>query len=101
MLPRTPQKRTLNPDFIPSPMTADTVARTRAACTIIAPVERSLFSFIFRYSKREQFMIVPLVLASMLVYYSMLGLPKAIINEAIQGRRFPTPDTTRSEERRV
>src|SRR5689334_6616633 len=94
MLPRTPQKRTLNPDFVPSPMTADTVARTRAACTIIAPVERSLFGFIFRYSRREQAMIVPLVLASMLIYFQMLNLPKAIINEAIQGRRFPTPDST-------
>src|SRR5690349_7980134 len=94
MLPRTPQKRTLNPDYIPSPMTADTVARSRTACTIIAPVERSLFGFIFRYSRREQAMIVPLVVASMLIYFQMLDLPKAIINEAIQGRRFPTPDTT-------
>jgi putative ABC transport system ATP-binding protein len=57
-------------------------------------VERSLFGFIFRYSKREQAMIVPLVLASMLIYFQMLNLPKAIINEAIQGRRFPTPDST-------
>jgi putative ABC transport system ATP-binding protein len=56
-------------------------------------VERSLFGFIFKYSKREQLMIVPLVVASMLIYFQMLDLPKAIINEAIQGRRFPTPDT--------
>ena len=56
-------------------------------------MERSLFGFIFKYSKREQLMIVPLVVASMLIYFQMLDLPKAIINEAIQGRRFPTPDT--------
>src|SRR5258706_14624822 len=52
-------------------------------------MERSLFGFILRYSKREQLMIVPLVVASMLIYFSMLDLPKAIINEAIQGKRFP------------
>ena len=47
-------------------------------------MERSLFGFILRHSKREQAMILPLVLASMLIYFSMLDLPKAIINEAIQ-----------------
>jgi putative ABC transport system ATP-binding protein len=57
-------------------------------------MERTLFGFIIRYSKREQLLIVPLVVASMLIYYSMLGLPKAIINEAIQGKRFPEAEST-------
>ena len=57
-------------------------------------MERSLFGFIIRYSKREQLLIVPLVVASMLIYFSMLDLPKAIINEAIQGKRFPVPEAT-------
>jgi putative ABC transport system ATP-binding protein len=57
-------------------------------------MERSLFGFILRYSKREQAMILPLVLASMLIYFSMLDLPKAIINEAIQGKRFPEASST-------
>src|SRR5262245_35392543 len=57
-------------------------------------MERSLFGFIIRYSKREQLLIAPLVVASMLTYFSMLDLPKAIINEAIQGRRFASPDST-------
>jgi putative ABC transport system ATP-binding protein len=57
-------------------------------------MERSLFGYIIRYSKREQALIVPLVVASMLIYFSMLDLPKAIINEAILGKRFPTPETT-------
>jgi putative ABC transport system ATP-binding protein len=61
---------------------------------MILPMERSLFGFIIRYSKREQLLIVPLVGASMLLYYSMLGLPKAIINEAIQGKRFPEVEST-------
>ena len=57
-------------------------------------MERSLFGFILRYSKREQLLIVPLVVASMLIYYVTLDLPKAIINEAIQGKRFPVPEAT-------
>jgi len=57
-------------------------------------VERSLFRFIFRYSKREQFLIVPFVFASMFVYFMSLDLPKTIINQAIQGKSFPNPDST-------
>jgi putative ABC transport system ATP-binding protein len=56
-------------------------------------MERSLFGFIIKYSKREQLLIVPLVAASMLTYFSMLDLPKAIINEAIQGKRFVTDES--------
>jgi putative ABC transport system ATP-binding protein len=52
-------------------------------------VERSLFGFILRYSRRDQLRIVPFVLATMVVYYASLDLPKTIINEAIQGGRFP------------
>jgi putative ABC transport system ATP-binding protein len=52
-------------------------------------VERSLFGFILRYSKRDQLRIVPFVLLTMVVYYASLDLPKTIINEAIQGGRFP------------
>jgi putative ABC transport system ATP-binding protein len=57
-------------------------------------MERSLFGFILRYSKREQLLIVPLVVASMLIYFATLDLPKAIINEAIQGKRFPEASST-------
>ena len=51
-------------------------------------MERSLFGFIIRYSKRDQLRIVPLVLLTMVVYYASLDLPKTIINQAIQGSRF-------------
>ena len=51
-------------------------------------MERSLFGFIIKYSKRDQLLIVPLVLATMVVYYLSLDLPKTIINQAIQGDRF-------------
>ena len=55
-------------------------------------MDRSLFGFILRYSKRDQLLIVPLVLLTMLVYYLSLDLPKTIINQAIQGDGFPNPD---------
>ncbi|MBV9189748.1 MAG: ABC transporter ATP-binding protein, partial [Betaproteobacteria bacterium] len=58
-------------------------------------MERSLFGFILRYSKRDQMLIVPLVVASMVVYYLSLDLPKTIINQAIQGVSFPTVDSVK------
>jgi len=56
-------------------------------------MERTLFGFILRYSKQEQLLIVPFVLASMVVYFLSLDLPKTIINQAIQGHSFPDPDS--------
>src|SRR5205085_12051712 len=60
------------------------------------PMDRSLFGFIIRYSKRDQLLIVPLVVATMVVYYLSLDLPKTIINQAIQGSSFPTPESVRN-----
>jgi putative ABC transport system ATP-binding protein len=57
-------------------------------------LERSLFRFIIRYSRADQLRIVPFVLVTMVVYYASLDLPKTIINEAIQGRRFIEGQTT-------
>src|SRR3954447_15945079 len=56
-------------------------------------MERNLFGFIIKYSKRDQLLIVPLVVASMVVYYLSLDLPKTIINQAIQGSAFKQSDT--------
>src|SRR5919108_639950 len=58
-------------------------------------MERSLFGFIIRFSKRDQLLIVPLVVASMVVYYLSLDLPKTIINQAIQGVGFPDSDSVK------
>src|ERR1051325_6757117 len=58
-------------------------------------MERSLFGFIIRYSKRDQLLIVPLVVASMVVYYLSLDLPKTIIHQAIQGVGFKSPDSVK------
>src|SRR5258708_36705141 len=60
-----------------------------------SPVERSLFGFIIKYSKRDQLLIVPLVVASMVVYYLSLDLPKTIINQAIQGVSFPSVESVK------
>ena len=57
-------------------------------------MERGLFGFILKYSKRDQLLIVPLVLLSMLFYYASLDLPKTIINQPIQGKGFPNPEST-------
>ena len=57
-------------------------------------MERGLFGFILRYSKKEQLLILPLVIVFMVVYFASLDLPKTIVNEPIQGKRFPNPDST-------
>ncbi len=57
-------------------------------------MERSLFGFILKYSKREQLLIVPLVVLSMVFYYASLDLPKMIINQPIQGKGFANPGST-------
>ena len=57
-------------------------------------MDRSLFGYIIRYSKREQLIIVPLIVASMLILWVSLDLPKSIINEGIQGRRFSGAEST-------
>src|SRR2546421_4748373 len=85
MEPRTPQKRTVKGDF----------SLIQYNGTGDFPLERSLFGFIIRYSKRDQLLIVPLVIASMVVYYLSLDLPKTIINQAIQGVGFPHDDSVR------
>lgn len=53
-----------------------------------APSELSanLFSFIWRYSARDQFALLMLTLASFPVLYFSLTLPKLILNGAIQGQ---------------
>ncbi len=54
-----------------------------------APMEPTLFRFIWRYSKRQQAIVTILTLASFPVLYYTLQLPKLIINQAISGKRIP------------
>jgi putative ABC transport system ATP-binding protein len=51
-------------------------------------MNKSLFRYIWRHSKRDQLIIFAVVLASLPFYYMSLDLPRRIVNEAIQGRAF-------------
>ncbi|WP_321341701.1 ABC transporter ATP-binding protein/permease [Breoghania sp.] len=52
-------------------------------------MERSLFHFIWRYSKKQQVVILFITVLSFPLLYSTLELPKMIVNDAIQGSNFP------------
>jgi putative ABC transport system ATP-binding protein len=54
-------------------------------------LERSIYSFIIRYSWRDQIYVVTMTLASFPFLYWSLDLPKQIINRAISGKHFPQP----------
>lgn len=51
-------------------------------------MEKSLFRYIWRHSRRDQLAICAVVLLSLPFYFAALDLPRRIINEAIQGRAF-------------
>ena len=51
-------------------------------------LDRRLFPYIWRYSKREQLTICAVVLASLPFYFASLDLPKRIVNDAITGKAF-------------
>src|SRR5829696_2437260 len=51
-------------------------------------MDRSLFRYIWRHSRRDQIIICLVVLASLPFYFASLDLPRRIVNEAIQGRAF-------------
>ncbi len=52
-------------------------------------MDRSLFGFIWRYSKRQQLIILALTVTSFPILYMTLELPKWIVNDAISGTDFP------------
>ncbi len=57
-------------------------------------MERSLFRYIWQHSRRDQIIIMMVVLVSFPFYFISLDLPKQIVNEAIQGRAFTEGRTT-------
>jgi hypothetical protein len=59
-------------------------------------MEPNLFKYILQYSKRDQIIILIVVLLSQLFYFVSLDLPKRIVNEAIQGESFPSPEATQT-----
>ncbi len=51
-------------------------------------MERSLFHYIWRHSRRDQIAIFIVVIASLPFYFMSLDLPKRIVNDAIMGNAF-------------
>jgi len=49
-------------------------------------MEKSLFKFIWKYSKRDQIILLLLTLVTFPVLYASLELPKRIINDAIDSK---------------
>ena len=52
-------------------------------------MEKTLFKFIWRYSKRDQIILLILTAISFPFLYLSLDLPKTIINKAIGGKDVP------------
>ena len=52
-------------------------------------MEAGFFKFVWRYSKREQLIILALTVLSFPLVYFSLDIPKIIVNDAISGRDFP------------
>jgi len=52
-------------------------------------MEAGFFKFVWRYSKREQLIILALTVLSFPLVYFSLEIPKIIVNDAISGRDFP------------
>ena len=52
-------------------------------------MDPSIFSFIWKYSRREQILLLVLTLFSFPFLYLSLELPKQIINDAIGGGQDP------------
>ncbi|MCE6076838.1 cyclic nucleotide-binding domain-containing protein [Agrobacterium vitis] len=48
-----------------------------------------LFSFVWRHSRREQIILLTMTVVSFPILYFSLGLPKFILNGALQGEHFP------------
>jgi putative ABC transport system ATP-binding protein len=51
-------------------------------------MDRNLFRYVWQTSRREQMLILGVVLVSLPFYFVSLDLPKYIVNDAIQGRSF-------------
>ncbi|MDS9470085.1 ABC transporter transmembrane domain-containing protein [Paracoccus sp. MBLB3053] len=57
-------------------------------------MEPNIFRYIWMHTKREQILIVCIVLVSMIPYYLALDLPKQIVNRPIQGMGFDGAGST-------
>ena len=56
-------------------------------------MERSLFAYIWRFSRPEQVVILALVVLAQIFYFLSLTVPKDVINNGIQGNAFKNQHT--------
>ncbi len=54
----------------------------------------SIFKFAWKFTRRQQIWVLAIVLLSMPTYFFALDIPKRIVNGPIQGRGFPTEEST-------
>ena len=52
-------------------------------------MEKNIYSYIWRYSKRQQIIVTLITAASFPFLYSALELPKVIVNDALSSTDFP------------
>jgi putative ABC transport system ATP-binding protein len=57
-------------------------------------MERNLFKYIWKHSRRQQIWILIVVALSMPTYFLAFDIPKLIVNGPIQGQGFETVDAT-------
>src|SRR3954470_10889253 len=51
-------------------------------------MQRNLFSYIWRFSRPEQIVILILVVFAQVFYFMSLSVPKSIVNNGISGNAF-------------
>ena len=57
-------------------------------------MDTNLFRYVWNHSRREQIVILLLILASLPFYFASLDIPRLIVNDALQGRAFENGKTT-------
>jgi len=57
-------------------------------------MDTNLFRYVWRHSRREQLLVLTLILLSLPFYFASLDVPKTIVNEALQGRAFAEGNNT-------
>src|SRR5471032_498675 len=56
-------------------------------------MQRNLFTYIWRHSRREQLVILSLVVLAQVFYFLSLSVPKSIVNNGISGNAFKDAPT--------
>jgi putative ABC transport system ATP-binding protein len=59
-------------------------------------LEHNLFRYVWRNSKRDQLIVLAMIVLSLPFYFAAFDLPKRIINDALQGRVFAGGNTSTS-----